>query len=148
MKKIPLTQGKYALVDDQDYDRLVAEGSWHFDRYAKRVNKRVVTYMHRVVMGSPVDEQVDHINGDKLDNRRCNLRVCTCSENLANRHVSRNKYRGVSWDKRRGKWKAVLGFHYSRIDIGRFDTQEEAAEAYNLVARQLFGEYARLNAVE
>ena len=139
MKKISLTQGKYALVDDQDYDKLVAYGSWHFDRYAKRVNKRGVTYMHRVILSAASGMHVDHINGDKLDNRKSNLRVCTPSVNSMNRHIHKNKYLGVSWDKARNKYKAVVGFNYQRIDVGRFNTPEEARDARNLVVKQLHG---------
>ena len=103
--------------------------------------------MHREVVNAPNRMVVDHINGDKLDNRKANLRVCTMVENGQNRNVRKNKYLGVSWDKRRCKWKAVIGFHYQCIDIGRFDTAEAAALAYNQVVIQLHGNTGRLNEV-
>lgn len=148
MKLIPLTQGKHAIVDKADYNWLTKIGSWHFDRYAKRVVKgKGVFYMHRLIVPHKNGQHIDHINGNKLDNRRSNLRAISPSENGHNRHVSKNRYRGVSWDKRRNKWKAVIGFQNQRIDIGRFDSEKEAAIAYNTVAKQLFGEYTHLNDV-
>lgn len=145
MKYISLTLGKRAIVDDEDYEYLNSLGSWHFDRYAKRVTKKDgVIYMHRLLLEAPKGKTVDHINGNKLDNRRSNLRVVDHSTNCHNRHYSKNKYLGVSWDKRRAKYKAVVGFQYQRIDIGRFDTAEEARDARNRVALQLFGDNAKM----
>lgn len=150
MKCIPLTQGKEALVDDADYDWLSSLGSWHFDRYAKRVTRKEgVVYMHRLIVRA-TKGHIDHINGDKLDNRRSNLRVCTPQQNV--HHTMSRKgtsvYKGVSWDKRRNKWKAVIGYEYRRIDIGRYDTEREAALAYNDMARSLHGNFAVLNKVQ
>lgn len=145
MKRIPLTQNKYALVDNEDYEYLMSVGSWHFDRYAKRVTKKAgVVYMHRLILNPPVGLTVDHINGNKLDNRKCNLRVVNYSTNCHNRHNTKNKFLGVSWDKRRCKYKAVIGFNYQRIDIGRFDTAVQARNARNRVAKELFGKDAKV----
>jgi hypothetical protein len=150
MKTIPLTQGEKAIVDESDYDWLTLLGSWHFDRYAKRVTRKDgVVYMHRLIMGN-TKGHIDHINGNKLDNRRANLRVCTPQQNI--HHMASRKgtsqYKGVSWDKRRNKWKAVIGYEYKRIDIGRYDTEQEAALAYNDVAKKLHKEFAVLNQVQ
>lgn len=150
MKCIPLTQGKKALVDDADYDWLTALGSWHFDRYAKRVTRKEgVVYMHRLIMGA-TEGYIDHVNGDKLDNRRSNLRVCTQQQNIHNSQGRKgsSNYKGVSWDKTRGKWKACIGINYKRIQIGRYPTELEAAIAYNQKALELHGEYAVLNKVQ
>lgn len=145
MKKISLTQEKYAIVDDDDFEYLTNIGSWHYDRYAKRVTKKDgVVYMHRLITNAPEGMTVDHINGNKLDNRKSNLRIIDYSTNSHNTHKVKNKYLGVSWDKRRKKYKAVIGFNYQRIDIGRFDTAEEARDARNQVAKQLFGDNAKM----
>lgn len=148
MKKIPLTKGYEALVDDRDYERLVSVGSWHFDRYAKRVTRHEgVVYMHRFLLNPPSGLVVDHIDGNKLNNQRHNLRVVSQQINHLNSNKWKDRYRGVSWDKRRRKWKAVIGFHSQTIDIGRFDTSDAAALAYNHVAKQLFGDEAPQNVV-
>lgn len=144
MAKIPLTQNRYTIVDDEDYNHLVSIGSWHFDRYAKRVTRDGVVYMHRLITKAPAKRAVDHINGDKLDNRKSNLRVVDYSTNCHNRHDIKNKYLGVSFDKRRCKYKAVIGFQYQMIDIGRYDTAEQARKARNRVAKELFGKDAKM----
>lgn len=92
------------------------------------------------------DKHIDHINGNGKDNRICNLRLATVSQNLANRsHTKRSttKIKGVYWDKARGKWKVQITVRYKQINIGRFDTIAEAQAAYNAKAVELFGEFAR-----
>jgi hypothetical protein len=153
MKTIHLTQGQHTIVDDDDYERLTALGSWHYDRYAKRIeakwdkrsktyNKRVV-YMHRLIVNAADGLHVDHLNGDKLDNRKSNLQVCTARENAIRQQVypkrGSSRFKGVSYDKRRNKWKAVIGHNYKRIDIGRFNTEQEAADAYDTFSKKLHG---------
>lgn len=91
---------------------------------------------------------VDHINGNPLDNRRCNLRICTQSENSANKKMYNNKssvYKGVSWYKTYNKWRCSIGFKRQLIFIGYYDNEEDAAKAYDEKAKELFGEYALLN---
>lgn len=137
-------------MDDADYDYLNSLGSWHYDRYAKRVTRKDgVVYMHRLLMQPKEGFHVDHINGNTLDNRRSNLRVCTAQQNIHN-SAGRNKtseYKGVSWDKSRNKWKAVIGLNYKRIQIGRYETEKQAAIAYNHKAKELHKKYAVLNDV-
>lgn len=138
MKRIPLSERRYrdrietrawALVDDEDYERLVERGSWHFaNGYARcRENGRTVP-MHRVVLGveGSSSPTVDHINGDRLDNRRLNLRLCTLAENLQNQAARRHgasRFRGVSRFKNR--WRAEV----RRQHLGLFDDEIEAALA-------------------
>ena len=147
MKIIPLTKGYEAVVDDEDYEKLVSMGSWHYDRYAKRVPQKKPVYMHRVILSAPDNKSVDHINGNKLDNRKSNLRLCEQSDNSANSGNRTGKYKGVSWDKSRRKWIAFVCYQYKNINLGRFDNAEAAALAYNHVAKQLFGDEAPQNVV-
>jgi hypothetical protein len=104
--------------------------------------------MHRLIMNAPTDRQVDHVNGDRLDNRRANLRLATQRENSANtRKRSSNKsgVKGVVWDKARKKWAAYIKVNYRSIGLGRFDTIDAAAEAYATAARKHFGAFARIS---
>lgn len=123
LKTIKLTQNKYAKVDDRDYSTLLSI-NWHFDgRYAANKNKKKI-HMHRLIMGDlPLD--IDHINGDKLDNRRSNLRFCTRSANIRNTDRVR-KAKRVSYNKTLGYWaaKKLGGKH-----IGWFKTEHEALTA-------------------
>lgn len=160
MIEIPLTRGAFALIDDQDRD-LISGYTWqaHGDRlytlYAtarKRIgNKRITVRMHRLIMGlSPKDiSEVDHINGNGLDNRRANLRIVTHRENQCNSRPRRNKhikYKGVDLC-RDGKWRARCTVNGHTYHLGRFRTAKEAASAYNDFARRQFGLNARLNRI-
>ncbi len=137
MKEIKLTQGRVTIVDDSDYE-LLTQHKWQFDRYAyctrKVGGKRKSIRMHTVIMNPPKGMLVDHINGDRLDNRRENLRITTNSVNVRNQQGSRSKKypapQGVYWDKSRNKWKAWGCINYKKFHIGRFDTIGEAHQAY------------------
>lgn len=152
MKKIPLTQGRFALVDDDDYEYLM-QWKWRYnDGYAVRSyrisGKCKVMMMHRQILNPPLGVYTDHINLDGLDNRKCNLRECDSSQNMANQQLPSTNttgYKGICWDKQYQKWRAVLGYKNKKVNIGRYDTKEEAARAYDLYAKAFFGEYARLN---
>lgn len=149
MKEIPLTQGKVALVDDEDYES-VACHSWCAQcrqyRYRQaiyaqgKVGKEVVR-MHRFVLGLQTGDglEVDHINGDTLDNRRCNLRVCSHSDNMygARYRLPSCGFRGVR--KKCSQWEARLCYHGRLISIGLFRTPEEAHWAYLQESRHLRG---------
>lgn len=158
MKKIPLTQGKVAIVDDEDYESLVLY-KWRSTKkkvaktsYANRIDDdgRCIL-MHRMILGieyrSPV--VVDHKNGDGLDNRRKNLRIATIAENGRNRGKQKNNksgYKGVSRsiipNSLRIRWRAQIQHKGKEIHIGMFDTPEEAHEAYKKYAKKLHGEFA------
>lgn len=152
MLQIKLTQDKVAIVDDKDYE-LISQHKWFAHRYKnkfyadanfKEGNKYKTIRMHRIITGAGVGEEVDHINGDTLDNRRENLRICTKTQNRQNRHYGygSSSYKGVYWHKHSKKWCAQI---IRSTFIGYFDSEEEAARAYDKAAIDLFGEYARLN---
>lgn len=145
-REIPLTQNKVALVDDEDYEWLI-QRKWLFDgRYASR-KSGIKIYMHRLIMSAPKHLTVDHRNGNCLDNRRSNLRLATYSRNSANakKRQGSSIYKGVTFYKRYSKWRAQICFEYKGISIGYFETEEEAARAYDAKAKELFGEFAYLN---
>ena len=149
MKKIPLTQGKFALVDDGDYSDLI-RFKWQYHMgYAKRGMKCIK--MHRQIfklVNVPPRIEIDHINGNKLDNRRCNLRICNRSQNV--KHVSKRKdtkntYKGVHFVKNRNKWIARIQIDGHRIHSGYYPTQIEAAKRYDQLAKRFHREFAYLN---
>lgn len=151
MKEIPLTQGRVVIVDDEDYEGL-ARYKWHALRsrrtwYACRDTQGKTLYIHRVILGAGV-EQVDHIDGDGLNNQRANLRLCTPSQNHTNAAKYRlsnasSRYRGVS---RNGNgWRARCGGGNTQHYLGTFASEVEAARAYNEAAKRLYGEFACLN---
>lgn len=154
MKQIKLTQGKYAIVDDDMFEYL---NQWKWscssDEYAVRSgrkvgNKRPYIFMHRLILGTKNEYISDHINGNKLDNRKLNLRFATISENNHNRKLNRNNtsgYKGVYWYKSKGYWRAQVRNNGKRILIGYFKTLKEAVKAYNKVVYKLHGEFAYLN---
>ena len=111
-------------------------------------NKRL--YLHRLVIDAKKGEYVDHINGDTLDNRRCNLRICTNSENLRNsktRIDNTSGYKGVSYKKERKKYIAYININKKRIFLGYYNSKIDAAKAYNIGAKKYHGEFARLNKI-
>lgn len=147
-KEIPLTQGMVALVDDGDYAAL-SKHVWciHSGGYATTPKSLL---MHRVIMGLARGDRtyIDHINGNKLDNRRCNLRLCTMAQNIANakkRANTSSRFKGVYFDASRNQWQAYINVSGKRIHIGRFNTELEAARAYDRKAREHYGEFAKLN---
>jgi hypothetical protein len=152
LKEIELTKGKVAFVDDDDFEKLT-KVSWYYNTSGYACNKGglsdKVVYMHRFIMNCPDDMIVDHIDGNKLNNQKENLRIVTYSQNHMNRKVKRkgcsSKYKGVSLDKRCGKWRAYIKKDGKYIHIGNFDNEIDAAKAYDEKALELFGEYASLN---
>jgi hypothetical protein len=149
---IPLTQGKFAIVDAEDYDRL-NQDKWYAGKckntyYAGRVEGGKTIKMHREIMHAPKGVLVDHINHNGLDNRKRNLRLCTHAQNCYNQQASAtgtSKYKGVSWHKSNSKWSARIRCDRKFYNLGEFDNQMEAAMAYDDKAVELFGEFACLN---
>ena len=152
MKYISLTQGKFAIVDDEDYKEL-SKHKWYAMKngtryYAlRKVNGKKIL-MHRVIMTPPRHLQVDHINHNGLDNRRANLRLCTARQQTWNSFPRKNtssKFKGVHWNKCSMKWQVQIWKNGKPKHLGLYDNETEAAKVYDREATGLFGEYAYLN---
>ena len=159
MKMIPLNgkhgKGKFALVDDEDYEELMKH-RWYLSTngYAKRGKVIDGIYveirMHRVLTMCDKHLFVDHINHEPLDNRKSNLRKCTPSQNNMNCRSavgSTSKFKGVSLKKGGSKFQSTIRYNKKSIYLGYFASELEAAKAYNAKAKELFGEFAYLNKI-
>ena len=152
MKEIQLSQDKVALVDDIDFAYL-NQWKWclHSGGYAtRRLNEGIYIYMHRIILPPPIGMQIDHINHNGLDNRRCNLRICTMSQNIANsrlRSDNTSKHKGIYWNKNVSKWQVAITFLGKEIYLGIFDDIDEASQAYAKKAKELFGEFANAEGI-
>lgn len=141
--------GLVALVDDEDAVRALTF-RWHFSvrGYAVTDSEGRKLTLHRLVLGALPGDEIDHRNGDKLDNQRSNLRRCTHVENMRNqrRHKPESSiYKGVTWDRARRRWHAKITVLYKTINLGRFPDEASAAHAYDAAAREHFAEFARTN---
>lgn len=156
MKRIALTQGKFAIVDDGDYEQL-NQHKWCAIKSGKRYyamrsvwkkGKSIFVLMHREILNVPKGVETDHINHNGIDNRKTNLRMCNRVQNRYNTKILLDKtsqYKGVSWRNRKRKWMAYIGFNYKTIYLGSFVNEIKAAQAYDQKAKELFGEFACLN---
>lgn len=158
-KLIPLTQGKFAIVDAADYEWL-SQRKWgcNCNGYARAtegyvdkngIKKRRDIFMHRLVANTPINMVTDHINGNPLDNRRSNLRACSNSQNRCNGKIkiSSSKYKGVFWHKSAKKWVSQIVVDKKAHYLGIYEKELDAAKAYNNVAKKYHGEFARLNEI-
>lgn len=162
MKLIPLSirgkyAGKFAMVDDEDFEYL-NQWRWYLfncktvfyaarSTSAKKEGKKVPIIMHRLIMNCPPDMIVDHRDHDGLNNQRSNLRICTKQQNACNRVASRgvtSKFIGVSRYSE-NKWQAALAPHGKPIHLGYFNSEIEAAAAYDASAKKHYGEFASQN---
>lgn len=153
-KEIQLGSGQIVIVDEADYDWL---SRYNWTRSGPKIGKNYATstvekkrvYMHRLILGAKTGEQVDHINGDALDNRRANLRLCTKQQNTANSGLpstNTSGLKGASFDRTKNRWASRIGVNGKYLHLGRFKTKEEAALAYDKAAVEHFGEFALTNA--
>lgn len=144
------------MVDDEDF-RELSKYTWDLGRTGYVRARPCVEgvrhhfLLHRIILGAKKCELVDHINGDKLDNRRCNIRLATHEENSRNRKTpitNRSGYKGVAKVKGYEKYKAYVQLGKGQSHLGYFDNPHDAARMYNFWALDLFGEFARLNIIE
>lgn len=163
MKKIKLSTGQYTLVDNENFKEL-SKFAWGTVgkkyTYAGRGTRKNGVYskilMHRFLMNASKDQMVDHINGNTLDNRKSNLRICSRSKNLQNSKIrsdSNNKYKGVHKVRTKKDGTVVYSARIQiapneRLYLGNFYNELEAAKAYNKAALKYFGEYANINKLE
>jgi hypothetical protein len=147
--------GYQVLIDDDDYPR-IGSIDWHllagkgkiYFRKSKYLgnNKRNTILLHRVIANAPAGKEVDHINGDTLDNRKCNLRICSRVQNSRNRKPGPNKtgYKGVFYREDRKKFTAQIRVNYKMYFLGYFDTPEEAYQAYCEASKKYHGDFGRI----
>ncbi|MBM3536051.1 MAG: endonuclease [Alphaproteobacteria bacterium] len=152
-RRILLTQCYFTIVDGEDFE-VLNQVPWCVLRsrdgrrqYAMRRSDNRHLFMHRVITGAPKGLDVDHINGNGLDNRRANLRICTRSQNLQNkpRRPGTSRFKGVSWNVRDHVWYAYVNVNKSVVSLGSFQDEVEAARTYDAAALKHFGPQARLN---
>ena len=157
-RRIDLGEGEFTIVDAADYYQfgkfkwhmIGSNGKFYAVRELKVDSERTTTIrLHREIMNAPAGLLVDHQNNDSLNNRRSNLRLATHAQNSRNRPKRKtkatSKYVGVYFEKYTGKWRAVICYMGKQINLGRYDSEEEAARAYDAAAKKYFGEFARLN---
>jgi hypothetical protein len=147
-KEIPLTQGKFAIVDGDDFDELNKHKWYYFCGYAARKYNHKVIMMHRIINNTPKEMSTDHIDRNKLNNTKANLRSCNVNQN--NRNIDRRKnntsgYVGVN--KHGSGWRAYIKINNKQINLGTYIDIVDAAKAYNKKALELFGEFSVLNVV-
>lgn len=156
MRKIKLTKGKFALVDNKDHEMLI-KYHWHYrpDGYAARRNKtkngKQVALMHRFILDLKPKEFCDHKNGNRIDNRRKNLRRCSSSENNMNANISKRNttgYKGVSWYKRLKKWRVQIASGGKYFWLGYHSDIRKAAQVYNKKATKLHGKFSKINKIK
>lgn len=157
MKKIKLSQNLYAIVDDEDFGMLnqfkwsaCKQRNTHYATRAIKLadGKWTSIKMHRLIMRTSKGIQIDHINGNGLDNQKKNLRFCSNAENARNRGAQTNsttKYKGVFWDKYHKKWTARIQVNYKNVFLGYFKNITDAIFAYNQASVNYFGRFAKLN---
>jgi len=158
-KKIKLSQGLFAVVDEQDYQQL-NQYNWSATRMGTKDNFYAVrsirengrkhsVLMHRLILGFPPSE-VDHRDGNGLNNCRRNIRPATSRQNKQNRKKSlglSSKFKGVAFDKSRTLWIATIRINGTQVNLGRYKTQRKAALSYNRAAKEAFKEFAALNRI-
>ena len=159
VKAIALTNcDKSAIVDAEDYEFLT-QWKWFITHQGYAARNQYISYingkqncdiilMHRVIMKTPKDMQTDHRDGNKLNNRKTNLRNCSHGQNQQNRGSNKfttSKYKGVCWNKNAGKWMAEIMVNRKKIYLGIFAVETDAARAYNEASRKHHKEFGYIN---
>lgn len=157
MKEIPLANGKVAFIDDEDYAWVsqwhwcatLCNGKWYVKRDVMANHSRSTILLHRALLGlDDPDVEVDHVDGNGLNNSRQNLRTCTHQLNQMNRpklEGCTSKHKGVFWSKIRNKWAVQISVNKRRKHVGYFTDELAAAKAYNEAVSELYGRFPRLN---
>jgi phage-related protein len=159
MKTIPLTKNRFAMVDDDDFDKLSKHkwcvnccgwgSKYLYAQRGKTSGGKIKFLMHRVIMNAKKGQEIDHIDGNGLNNQKSNLRFVTRTQNQMNRIVQQvnnhSGFKGVCWDNKRGKWLAQIRVKTKTKFLGHFTNAEDAGKAYDDSAKIYFGEFARLN---
>lgn len=147
MKEITLSNGEVTIVDEDVYE-WASQNKWtNHHGYASRKRNNKHEKLHRLIMNPKNNQVVDHINGNTLDNRRCNLRICTQKENARNRKPNTNKTvksKGVDFQKRSETYRARIRVNYVHIYLGDFQTEQEAAEAYRQASEKYHKGFGRV----
>lgn len=153
---LELSNGYIALIDSNDVEKVskytwctIKQGNSQVRVMTKDTNGKTL-YLHRFILNYNKDKHIDHINGHSLDNRKCNLRICESQQNSFNSRKPRTNtsgYKGVSFLKDRKKFRAYIVKDSKQYYLGDYINKEDAALAYNTKAKELYGEYARLNHV-
>lgn len=154
-KKIKLTQNQYALIDKDEFIN-INRFSWFVSKiensyYVRRwcvcplVKQRCMIFMHRQIMSAPHNKDVDHKDHNPLNNQKINLRICNRSQHNCNRMPRKGKYKGVNMDKKTNKPRARITYNGKLISLGCFNSNIEAAKAYDKAAKEYFGEFACVN---
>jgi len=148
---IPLTgqagEGKFMLLDSADVHHFEGRGLFFGSHgYAVISRKKIHLLAHRVILGAQKSQVIDHINGNRLDNRRVNLRFCTTAQNAANVSKRENRdHKGVFWDKSRSIWRVFLQVEDKMVYLGSFEDAQKGSEVYDAAALQSFGAFAKPN---
>lgn len=156
MKFIPLTLGKTAIVDDEDFERISlhrwafnSQGGYAVRKGCKRKGEPRTVQMHREILHAPKGCQIDHINGNGLDNRKANLRIADVQRNAFNRGKPNvpcsSQYKGVFRRKNKPSWYARIKYCDRHVELGAYSSEALAAAIYNYAARIFFGEFRREN---
>lgn len=151
-KKIPLTQNRFTIVDNEDYHKLIKYNWCVSSGYATRgTNSNGHFKMHRVIMNAKNNEEIDHIDGNRLNNQKSNLRIVTRTQNQMNRKLQKNNksgYKGVSWCSKSKKWLSQIRINTHTKFLGYFVNKNKAAVVYNEAAMKYFGEFCNINKVK
>lgn len=142
MKKIKITQGKETIVDDKDFKK-VNKNKWSYHHSGYVVRGKPQVSLHRFIMRAKKRQYIDHINGDKLDNRKSNLRFCTPVQNQYNKFGTRNVQKGIWWREARKAWIVRIQADGKRHWVGYFKKYSEALEAHKMACIKLHGEFAK-----
>ncbi len=148
MKIVTTTKGFEVKVDDEDFEK-VSKFKWHLHNRGYAQNRHGPGLMHRFIMNAKREDEVDHINGDRLDNQKQNLRCCSHQSNMFNSSKHKNgttsKFKGVYLQKGRRNYGAAIKVNYRTVYLGSFNNETDATKAYDKSAEHNFGKFAKLN---